>query len=277
MKPILNSFILDFDTDYNKNLRKQDGSVVLGIDGNPLVNVSTEFDYAANQNRIATVNGIPLKLEPTWHSHSILNPNDKVLLHREAFNPAYKLESGYLKIEPVHIIAKVVGDELLPLGDRVFLDKIENTETKIGSIFLPFAPTHIQQEGVVKWVSDNAYNWGVRNGDTAFMDKVARAEVYFNGQTYYTVDKEMLFGKKVEDTLLPYGYYVAIEPFPEKESLIFIPEKRKENTLKGSVKGCGVIANQTSIGDNVIFFRLAHQAYGNLLIMREDFIIGTYE
>jgi co-chaperonin GroES (HSP10) len=277
MKPILNSFILQYDDGYKQNIRKTDGTIILGHDNKPLVNVSTEFDYAANQNRIATVKEIPLRLDPVWHSHSVLNYGDKVLLHREAFNPVHRLENGDWKIEPVHIIAKVLGDELQPLADRVFLERIENTETKVGSIYLPFAPQHIAQQGIVKWVSDNSYNWGIRSGDTAFMDKVAGAQVFFNGATYYTVDKEMLFGKKVGEELYPYGYYITVQPHPEKESLIFIPERRKENTLKGVVKGTGNIANEVEIDNEVLLFRLSYQSYGDLLIMREEFVIGVYQ
>lgn len=274
MKPIINSFIVDIDEEYSEYLRKDDGSVVLGLDGQPIKSVSQEFNYAANRNRIATVRNIPFKLEPSYYSYSIVNIGDKVLLHKEAFSPSNKLETGDWKLEPVHIIAKVIGDELLPLGDRVFLDKIENTESKVGSIYLPFAPTHIEQQGVVKWVGDAAYDWGIRNGDTAFMQKMAKAEVHFNGKVYYTVDKEMLFGKKDGEDLHPYGYYVAIEAIPEKESLLFIPEKRKDNTLKGVIKGYGSATVQVDKDQTVLFFRLAHQAYGDLLVMREEYVVG---
>lgn len=275
MKPIINAFVVDIDEDYSKYVRKADGSILYGADGNPVLDVSHEFNYASNRNRIATIVEIPFKLLHPYQSYSLLNKGDKVLLHKEAFSPANKIEDTDLwKLEPVHIIAKVNGEELIPLGDRVFLDKIENTETKVGSIFLPFATTHIEQQGVVRWVSDDAYDWGIRSGHTAFMYKDAKADITFNGNTYYTVDKEMLFGQKDGDDLKPYGYYVTVKPHEEKEGLIFVPMRRRDNTMRGDLIRAGRATKQVKKGNEVFFFRLSHQSYGDLLVMREDYVVG---
>ncbi len=272
MKPLQDAFFVKIEE--RDTLRREDGTEILGHDGKPLKSVSKDFNYSENQNRVGTVVSIPHKLTQEYKSWGIINKGDSVLLHKEAFSPDFN-ENGLQRLQAVYIIAKVDGENLIPLGDRVFLNKIENTETKIGSIYLPFATEHIQQEGIVKWASAAAKDWGIAENDVAFMQEVAKADIYFNGERYYTVEKEMLLGKKANDTLEPYGYYVTILPEPEKESLIFIPVKHRENTLKGTTVGVGVKTLELKPSNRVVFFRLKQMVFGDLLILREEMIIGT--
>ncbi len=274
MRHLLNNvFIIDIDEEYSEYVRNASGELILGVDGKPLKSYASEFNHTANRNRIAKVVEIPYRLDDRFSSCKVLKQDDLILLHVNAFVAENKQNNGYWKIDPEMILARVAGEELEPLGDRVFLDMVKNAETKVGSIYLPFAPEHIKQEGVVVWASVAAKAWGIVSGDVAFMNKDAYAQISFNDKTYYNVEKEMLFGKKVNDELIPYGYYTSIRPLPEKESLIWLPEKRKENTLRGVVEQVGVDTHEVNVGDTVVFFRLAYQGYGENLVVREDFVV----
>jgi len=273
MRPIENTFIVEVED--RSTIRKDDGTEILGHNGQPLLTKVHDYNYSENQNRVATLIAAPLRVASNYHSWGILKDGDKVLLHKEAFNPNHKMDDGNYKLSCDFIIAKVEGDNLIPLGDRVFLNKVENTVKQVGLIILPFATEHVPQEGVVKWASQAAKEWGIAEGDLAYIQEVARAQIYFNGEYYFTVEKEMLLGKKVDDTLLPYGYYVTVLPEPEPETLIFIPVKRRSNTLKGKVINVGRATKYLQDGNNVIYFRLKQLIYGDTLIMREEFIVGT--
>jgi len=273
MRPIENNFIVEVED--RSTLRHDDGTEILGHNGQPLLTKVHEYNYSENQNRVATLKKAPIRVTETYKSWGILKDGDKVLLHKEAFSPNHKQSNGDYHLTCDFIIAKVDGNNLIPLGDRVFLNKVENTVKQVGLIILPFATEHIPQEGVVKWASKAAKDWGITEGDVAYIQEVARAQIYFNGEYYFTVEKEMLLGKKVDDTLLPYGYYVTIFPEPEPETLIFIPVKRRSNTLKGKVINVGKATEYLNKDNQVLYFRLKQLIYGDLLIMREEFIVGT--
>jgi co-chaperonin GroES (HSP10) len=275
MKGGIDYFILNIDRSVENMLKHPDGRIIYGHDGKPLYFENT-FDPIKHVNREATIVGCPISLSEKFNEFKALNVGDEILVHQNVVNADCEIKIDgkiYYYCRPDLLLAKRNGTELQPLNNRVFLEKVENKQTS-DLIELPFADKFVKQLGKVKWASDNAKKWGCETGDTVLLHENAFAEITIDEIPYYVVNQTMIYGKIVDGEIEPFGYFMLVKQNPEKESLIFIPEKAKATTLTGQVQKVGNQVNYYEPSMDIMYMRIAYQSFGDCILMRDEHAVG---
>ena len=87
-----------------------------------------------------------------------------------------------------------------PLGDRVLIEPIKDTEEKIGSIYVPDTAKEKPQEGTVVAVGTGRYESGnkispeVKVGDKVLFGKYSGSEIKQNGKDYLMIREFDILG-----------------------------------------------------------------------------------
>src|SRR5215467_12209727 len=90
--------------------------------------------------------------------------------------------------------------KLTPLGDRVLLRRVQETETIRGGIIIPDTAKEKPQEGIVVAVGTGRYDKGqhipltVKEGDRVLFGKYAGSEIKIDGEEFLIVKEEEVFG-----------------------------------------------------------------------------------
>lgn len=88
--------------------------------------------------------------------------------------------------------------KLIPLGDRILVEAIEEKEQVRGGIYIPDASRDAPQDGKVM-AAGSGCSLGVKRGDRVLLPKYGATVVKLDGKSYHLVREEELLGVLVED------------------------------------------------------------------------------
>jgi co-chaperonin GroES (HSP10) len=275
----IDKFILKVEKD-NRAKDFETGRAYKGVDGKDIVavNVNTERWYAT---QIGTIVALPARITDKHKNIPICNVGDELIIHHNvttAFDEGsqqlirefYWEGEQYFHVEPEAIFALLKGEEICPFGNRIFLEPIKNEEQNFSGIIIPPATEYDDRHGVVRYFSEQGN--GITEGDKAFFIEGGFYSVLVKNKRWLIPVQSNLYGKVVDDELIPYGNYILVEPEKQVTSSIYIPDEVSSiKPLYGTVLSKGAAAPKyIRIGSKVGFRPANHPKYKDYYILSED-------
>lgn len=276
----INKFIIKVDTSLDGTIRDwETGQAVMGENNKPLY-LANQYTPRWHSTQIATIVALPLRIDDKYNDVPECKVGDELIIHynvtnafdeetQKLINEFYYEGERYFYCEPPEIWGLIRGDEIIPFGNRVFLDKIKNEEKVINGIIIPPSLEFDDRHGIVRFFNEQGN--GLTKGDKALLIEGGYNEVLVKNKRYLCVYQSTLYGKIEGEELIPYGNFSLVEPEQIKTSLIIPEAASSVKPINGTIRKVGAkTPKHLFVGRRVGFRPARHPMYNGMYILSED-------
>lgn len=247
MKLIKDTFFVKADKDANKRIKLSNGDILY---------VDTDFDPHNYATKTGTITHAPHFIDKQWKYDTKLKKGDAVLFHQfvcQEGNQVYVKGKEYSKAHYHHLFAIITKTELIPLENFLFVIPTEETEEDLfeGTVQVRFDKGNIKGYGIVKYLSKQAEEAGIKKGDKVFYTKNAEYKMEAFGKMYYRMRIRNITLIERDGELTCMNNRVLMKEEPEEEKFLVINQRE----AMGRIISVGSNVEDVSVGDKVGYFK----------------------
>jgi len=267
MKLIKDIFFIKADKDANKRIKLSTGDSLY---------VDTDFNKYAYATKTGKITHAPRYVNDRWEYDIKLKNGDQVLFHQFVCQNENQVNINgktYFKADYHHLFAIITKEELKPLENFIFVDPIEETEEDKfdGKLQVKFETGNIKGSGIIKYLSNQALEAGLKVGDKVHYTKNAEYKMQALGKMFYRMRIRNIILIEREGELICMNNKVLMKEEPVKEEFLVINQRES----MGRIVKVGANITDVSVGDKVGYFRgittaMSHKGESYLSIRKEN-------
>lgn len=213
--------------------------------------IDTDFHPKALATKTGIIHTLPVSVGHQYKYDIKLNVGDEVVFNHLVCQKINKFSDKLFYCDYFNIFAMIVNDELVPLEEVIFCEKIVETDVNVG--FFNVKGMVSDKCATVFHASKFAQEQGIRKGDIVFFTKNADYEIVVGGKAFYKMHLRNIIGIEREGVLTTFRNKLLVKDITELGSVGGFKKVYADTSLRLGV----VIQNGTTdieIGAKVNYY-----------------------